>query len=248
MQQSLDRAAQVSTHLAKERERDKARRAQWMAERQTREKTTLSNVPCERCGSFLTLRQKRALNRFCSVVCSGAAKREASPSPRSRTPLVRNCVDCSAPVTGTGRKRCKPCSATWYERQKANERNKQRTRYHANKEELGAALWLRNHGLTLADWHAYNAAKCDLCGDPLRTGKTGDRRRLAIDHDHSHCPGGKGCIECTRGVLCIACNTAEGGVRSLVDKGLITVWGALAAYYADPPFQRWRRLRDQEAA
>lgn len=30
--------------------------------------------------------------------------------------------------------------------------------------------------------------------------------RLAIDHDHKHCPGKKGCPVCIRGALCNACN------------------------------------------
>ena len=31
-------------------------------------------------------------------------------------------------------------------------------------------------------------------------------RRLAMDHDHAHCPGDKGCPDCVRGMLCNRCN------------------------------------------
>ena len=36
------------------------------------------------------------------------------------------------------------------------------------------------------------------------------RRRLAVDHDHRHCPGQEGCPTCVRGLLCFPCNGALG--------------------------------------
>jgi hypothetical protein len=99
--------------------------------------------------------------------------------------------------------------------------------------------WLRTYGLTLEQWAAYGAVACDLCGDPLRWSGYG-RRLFHIDHDHAHCPAGKGCIDCVRGVLCLNCNTAEGGVQYLLARGVVVVGGRLASYCADPPFQRWR--------
>jgi hypothetical protein len=34
-----------------------------------------------------------------------------------------------------------------------------------------------------------------------------------VDHDHSHCPGAEGCMECIRGILCRPCNVALGWVK-----------------------------------
>jgi hypothetical protein len=44
---------------------------------------------------------------------------------------------------------------------------------------------------------------CAICGVPYE-----DRpgHRLAVDHDHRHCPGRIGCPVCIRGLLCNRCN------------------------------------------
>jgi hypothetical protein len=44
---------------------------------------------------------------------------------------------------------------------------------------------------------------CALCGVPYED-KPG--HRLAMDHDHRHCPGKVGCAHCVRGMLCNRCN------------------------------------------
>ena len=39
---------------------------------------------------------------------------------------------------------------------------------------------------------------------------TGKSRKLAVDHDHSCCPGSKSCGKCARGLLCASCNQFMG--------------------------------------
>lgn len=47
--------------------------------------------------------------------------------------------------------------------------------------------------------------KCAIC--QRATGKT---KRLAVDHDHSCCPGKTSCGRCVRGLLCGPCNQMIG--------------------------------------
>jgi hypothetical protein len=48
---------------------------------------------------------------------------------------------------------------------------------------------------------------CGICQQPFEDGK-----RICIDHDHACCPldstgYAKACGKCTRGLLCVRCNT-----------------------------------------
>lgn len=64
------------------------------------------------------------------------------------------------------------------------------------------------HGTTTERLLALNGSsipECAVCGSP---------DGLQVDHDHSHCPGPKGCAECVRGYLCRACNTAEAQLKT----------------------------------
>jgi hypothetical protein len=64
----------------------------------------------------------------------------------------------------------------------------------------------RRHGLGRSGVDALLAQQggsCAICGTPYED-KPGSR--LAIDHDHRHCPGRLGCPVCIRGLLCNGCN------------------------------------------
>jgi hypothetical protein len=64
----------------------------------------------------------------------------------------------------------------------------------------------RRHGLGkdgVAHILAQQNGGCAICG-VLYEDTPG--KRLAMDHDHAHCPGVKGCPECVRGMLCWQCN------------------------------------------
>lgn len=130
-----------------------------------------------------------------------------------------------------GRRFCSRSCAQWARLPKAG----RQPRAEAGKE----TTWLRTYDLPPEVWRAYGATACDLCGGPLLYSEHG-RRLFHIDHDHAHCPSLGGCLECVRGVLCIGCNTQEGAVLAMLAKGMVTVGGPLARYWAHPPFQQWR--------
>lgn len=48
--------------------------------------------------------------------------------------------------------------------------------------------------------------RCAICGKV----EDQDYRLMAVDHDHSCCPGSTSCGKCIRGMLCFNCNTALG--------------------------------------
>ena len=53
---------------------------------------------------------------------------------------------------------------------------------------------------------------CAICG-----GKNATGRALAVDHNHSCCPGEKTCGKCVRGLLCDNCNHGLGKFKDRVD-------------------------------
>ena len=64
----------------------------------------------------------------------------------------------------------------------------------------------RRHGLGIDGIRAVldrQDGGCAICGTPEGVGPG---TRLAVDHDHAHCPGKTGCPECVRGLLCVHCN------------------------------------------
>lgn len=60
---------------------------------------------------------------------------------------------------------------------------------------------------------------CGLCFTEL-TLIDGGKSKICIDHDHACCPGGSGCEQCVRDLICIKCNMNLGGVESLLRRGV----------------------------
>jgi hypothetical protein len=60
------------------------------------------------------------------------------------------------------------------------------------------------YGLTVEQYVSLGTT-CWMCN---KEGLAGLDRQ--IDHDHDHCPVGRGCTDCVRGILCRDCNTLEG--------------------------------------
>jgi hypothetical protein len=117
--------------------------------------------------------------------------------------------------------KCKECRNA-YARQKHTER-KLNPEYRARKNQLSRESRLRNprsnerrrkewlKGLYKMTPEQYNNMLiaqnyiCAVCQQPCKT-----ERGLAVDHDHSCCPGNKSCGKCIRGLLCINCNRGLG--------------------------------------
>lgn len=65
----------------------------------------------------------------------------------------------------------------------------------------------RRYNLTREQTVRLQGASCEICG-----GKD-EGKNLAVDHDHSCCPGKGSCGKCVRGFLCGDCNRALGLVK-----------------------------------
>ncbi len=74
------------------------------------------------------------------------------------------------------------------------------------------------YNITLADyWVMFEKQNgvCATCHQPETSvdPRYGKVLRLAVDHDHTCCPGSKSCGECVRGLLCSSCNRTLGLMR-----------------------------------
>lgn len=65
-----------------------------------------------------------------------------------------------------------------------------------------------NYGISLQQYNKMLADQGGVCWICCR--EPSDSRALAVDHDHSCCPGGKTCGKCTRKLLCENCNRGIG--------------------------------------
>lgn len=62
----------------------------------------------------------------------------------------------------------------------------------------------KTYGLSQGEYEQLYRAQGGKCWICQRA--TGKSRNLAVDHDHKHCSGPRGCRECVRGLLCSRCN------------------------------------------
>ena len=63
----------------------------------------------------------------------------------------------------------------------------------------------RTYNISLEKYDEMHNGGCEACGS---------KENLCVDHDHSCCPGEYSCGKCVRGMLCKACNIAEGWLDS----------------------------------
>jgi len=72
---------------------------------------------------------------------------------------------------------------------------------------------IRTNGLTVELYRAMwieQGGVCQVCGGIQRDLANGRTALLAVDHDHTCCPGHQACGKCVRGLLCDPCNGGLG--------------------------------------
>lgn len=110
--------------------------------------------------------------------------------------------------------KCKGCESTRKRDFNLGTVEQRREHYEANREAILDYQRLNSYGLTREQYDAMHRAQgglCACCEQPERTlNKRGEIKMLAVDHDHSCCPGKKSCGECVRGLLCHSCNVGMG--------------------------------------
>lgn len=88
----------------------------------------------------------------------------------------------------------------------------------------------QKYGLSVEGYDALLHSQGGACAICTRTESI--ERALAVDHDHSCCPGVTSCGKCVRGLLCFGCNSALGKLNDD-----ITLLEAAVGYlrrHADP--------------
>lgn len=93
---------------------------------------------------------------------------------------------------------------------------------------------IARYGLTVEQYEDMYSAQnglCVICGRPETATRKGVPQRLAIDHDHACCSGGKSCGKCVRGLLCQQCNHMIGNAEDDTDRLIEAVrylegWGS----------------------
>jgi ribosomal protein L24E len=155
--------------------------------------------------------------------------------------LLTECEWCGGPMPTTGRFR-RTCSSTcYYAKYEAEHPRRDRwtpeynaKRYQDDLERLGKDVIMASRrrqslkqqfGLTLDDYNALLETQNGVCALCSKTPEE-NGRALAVDHDHSCCPGKITCGKCIRGLLCTTCNQRLGTIESMS-------WMKLANNYLD---------------
>jgi len=104
-----------------------------------------------------------------------------------------------------GERQCRKCSG-WFKPLKRD-----RSWCQACLKEHGLVTNLYKYKMTPEDYLAIfekQGGVCAICKNPER-----DKRRLAVDHDHSCCSGVNTCGKCVRGLICHRCNMGMGAMN-----------------------------------
>lgn len=114
-----------------------------------------------------------------------------------------------------------------------------RERQRASREARHSRHVERTYGISREQYGALLEAQGGRCAGGC--GATGKSRRLAVDHDHSCCPGTISCGRCVRGLLCSRCNRFIGHLGDNPE-----ALRGLAEYLENPPARRVLGLTNTE--
>lgn len=182
---------------------------------------------CSRCGQTKPLSAFKRANRRRCAECDRQYMAEYHIKNYPRT--LTHCAECGGERrNGDGKgKRCPACRQKDEETQtrwcgRCSQR-KPWSDFHSPTETKGVRTICRRCGddqqrrrrLALSGIPSSAELVCARCGraesqvDPQR----GHVKRLAIDHDHGCCQ--RGCVRCTRGLLCMECNIRIGYIEKI---------------------------------
>lgn len=154
---------------------------------------------CKRAAVIKAFRKRKHPPIKC-VSCGEVIESWNFRGGKQKSPTCRACEE-----TYAGQRWCLDCAA-WVDESEFNRTGE------------GGKFWTvrcrmcknaHAHGVTvqfILDLQGSEVPECAACGER--------EKRISVDHDHSHCPGYKGCKDCVRGYLCHECNTAEGLLRT----------------------------------
>lgn len=146
-----------------------------------------TEIVCERCGHAFYPRTPEHMNR-CAKCRSRFTSQLSQIREKTRTAPAgkRWCQGCdryrAKKFFPSSAARCKPCLKVHTEDQRAQ-------KVYNLEPGMYARLYQSQGGV------------CYICRRA-----TGATRSLAVDHDHSCCPGAGSCGSCVRGLLCKGCN------------------------------------------
>lgn len=101
----------------------------------------------------------------------------------------------------------------WYAANKERADAGRRERYRLSRVGAIAPANVARFSLTPEQYAAKFLAQgglCAVCEQPESQFRNGQRKFLAVDHDHRCCPGDSSCGECVRQLLCGGCNNLLG--------------------------------------
>lgn len=130
--------------------------------------------------------------------------------------LTTKSIDQFIVIRGKPSTQCKECKNEYlrgYQLKNKTvlaERNAERNakRYQEDPDIYRKSLMKSRYKISLDEYNAMLEGQdygCMICGGINESG-----RALAVDHDHTCCPGKTTCGECMRGLLCSNCNRALG--------------------------------------